>query len=233
MEFDGTWDYDFRQGFQVGHEYFGKYATDIYTEEVEKESPLKIGRPKSVGKVISSLYIHGLLNNTVVVFTTDNGGLPAGMGNKNAGSNYPLRGGKMTLWEGGTRGAAVLWSPLIEKKSRVASQTMHIVDWLPTLYNVAGGNVSVFQGIDGINQWETLSKDGESLRNTVVYNIDDVKGTAAIAVDGWKLITGISFLKKDGWYEPDGREGSYDTELLLNSLAGKTIASLNLMPSMH
>lgn len=93
----------------------------------------------SVGQVVAALNERGLLSNSVVVFTTDNGGPAAGF-NLNAASNYPLRGVKNTLWEGGVRGAALLWSPLIAKTGRVAQQRMHIVDWLPTLLNVAGGD---------------------------------------------------------------------------------------------
>lgn len=58
----------------------------------------------------------------------------------NAASNWPLRGVKNTLWEGGVRGAALIFSPNLSKIHRVSDQTMHIVDWLPTLYHAAGGS---------------------------------------------------------------------------------------------
>lgn len=80
-----------------------------------------------------------MLQNSIIVFTTDNGG-PADGFNINAASNWPLRGVKNTLWEGGVRGAALLWSSLMLKPQRVALQTMHIMDWLPTLYFAAGGD---------------------------------------------------------------------------------------------
>lgn len=97
----------------------------------------------SVGKVVSALNKRGLLENSIIVFTTDNGGPAAGF-NLNAASNWPLRGVKNTLWEGGVRGAALLWSPLINKPQRIASQRMHITDWLPTLFAIAGGNSRYF-----------------------------------------------------------------------------------------
>ena len=45
---------------------------------------------------------------------------------------------KDTLWEGGVRGAAFIWSPLLQKVSRVSHQMMNVEDWLPTIYSAAG-----------------------------------------------------------------------------------------------
>ena len=54
-----------------------------------------------------------MLRNTIIVFTTDNGGPAAGF-DLNAASNWPLRGVKSYLWEGGVHGAGYVWSPLIK-----------------------------------------------------------------------------------------------------------------------
>lgn len=94
----------------------------------------------AVGNVVEALNKRNMLNDTIIVFSTDNGG-PAEGFNINAASNWPLRGVKNTLWEGGVRGAALLWSPRLLNPQRIAGQTMHIVDWLPTLYSAAGGNL--------------------------------------------------------------------------------------------
>ena len=51
---------------------------------------------------------------------------------------------KDSLWEGGVRGSAALWSTKIKKRGRVAMQMMNIQDWLPTLYRAAG-NVLVIE----------------------------------------------------------------------------------------
>lgn len=79
-----------------------------------------------------------MLENSIIIFSTDNGGPAAGF-NINAASNYPLRGVKNTLWEGGVRGAGLIWSPLLKKESKVSDQMMHISDWMPTIIEAAGG----------------------------------------------------------------------------------------------
>lgn len=58
----------------------------------------------SVGKVIEALKAKKMLSNSIIIFSTDNGG-PADGFNLNYASNWPLRGVKNTLWEGGVRGA--------------------------------------------------------------------------------------------------------------------------------
>lgn len=93
----------------------------------------------SVGAVVKALQKRNMLENSIIIFSTDNGGPAAGF-NLNAASNYPLRGVKNTLWEGGVRGAGLIWSPLIKKKRRVAKQLFHITDWMPTLLKAAGYN---------------------------------------------------------------------------------------------
>lgn len=92
---------------------------------------------ESVGKVVDALEKNGMLQNSIIVFSTDNGGPAAGF-NQNAASNWPLRGVKNTLWEGGVRGTGLVWSPLIDKAKRVGKQLMHITDWLPTLLKASG-----------------------------------------------------------------------------------------------
>lgn len=42
------------------------------------------------------------------------------------------------MWEGGVRGAGLLWSPVVAQPGRVATQMVHITDWLPTLMSAAG-----------------------------------------------------------------------------------------------
>ncbi|KAM7310768.1 putative arylsulfatase B [Ixodes scapularis] len=99
---------------------------------------------QSIGTIMEALQEADLIGNTIVVFTSDNGALPWGV-KSNRGYNWPLRGGKFTLWEGGLRTTAFIWSPLLEKSRRVSNQMMHIADWLPTLYSAAGETFGLFR----------------------------------------------------------------------------------------
>ena len=96
---------------------------------------------ESVGLIVQQLQKQKMLNESIIIFSTDNGG-PAEGFNLNHASNWPLRGVKNTLWEGGVRGAGLIWSPMLNKTRRVADQTMHIVDWIPTLLTAIRGEQS-------------------------------------------------------------------------------------------
>ena len=92
----------------------------------------------SVGRLVDALQRKNMLQDSIIVFSTDNGG-PAQGFNLNHASNWPLRGVKNTLFEGGVRGAGLLFYPKLKRRSRIAEQVMHIVDWLPTLLTAMGG----------------------------------------------------------------------------------------------
>ena len=73
-----------------------------------------------------------MFDDSIVLVTTDNGGEPWD-------SNIPLKGTKDTVYEGGIRGASFLMSPLLAKNSYNFSGLIHLVDWVPTLLQAAGG----------------------------------------------------------------------------------------------
>lgn len=158
---------------------------------------------KGVGKVLDALKTTGLYNNSLIVFSTDNGGPAAGF-DMNSACNFPLRGVKATLWEGGIRGAGFVHSPLLSTKGRVSMDLMHVTDWLPTLYSAAGGDIHDLNKIDGFDMWQTLvSESTDSPRVEILHNIDPVSGAAAYRFGKWKLIENMS-LAWSGWYSPPG-----------------------------
>lgn len=160
----------------------------------------------SVGKVTEALVANGLYNNSVIIFTTDNGG-PANGFDKNMASNFPLRGVKATLWEGGVRGAAFVHSPLLKSSGRVSLDLMHVSDWVPTLYGLAGGDTSKLSNLDGVDMWATISNGESSPRQELLHNIHPSGGEAAMRYGQWKIVVNAS-KGWNGWYPPPGYEQS-------------------------
>ncbi len=118
---------------------------------------------EAVGKVLKAIDDNGLRNNTVVVFTSDNGGLAS----KQEGaptSNLPLRGGKGWVYEGGIRTPWIIRYPEIGA-GKVSGEPICSIDLLPTLLAAAGGKLE--HDIDGIDLKEAIS--GEKLNRKAIY----------------------------------------------------------------
>ncbi|XP_037917688.1 arylsulfatase B [Hermetia illucens] len=188
----------------------------------------------SVGAIVHALEKRNMLKDSIIIFSTDNGGPAAGF-NLNHASNWPLRGVKNTLWEGGVRGAGLIWSPLLNESKRVSDQMIQIADWLPTLYEAAGGDLgNLNKSLDGISAWKQLSSNNQSRREEILHNIDDIYGSASLTVGDWKLMKGTNYNGEwDGWYGPSGLRNAsdYDIDSIKKSAAGKALAKLGLMPS--
>ncbi|KAK3596801.1 hypothetical protein CHS0354_036640 [Potamilus streckersoni] len=148
---------------------------------------------EAVGNITTVLRERGFMDNLLLVFTTDNGG-PVVHG----ANNLPLRGAKATLWEGGTKGSAFVYSDTLLKKTKyLNTEMMHAVDWFPTLLHVAGATAD--SSIDGLDMWPTISENTPSPRKEFVYNIDEIRKNAAIRIGNYKLIEG-SPGHSNGWY---------------------------------
>ena len=69
---------------------------------------------------------------------------------------------------------------------------MHVTDWLPTLYSVAGGDIHKLRNVDGYDMWDTLSQASLCPREEILLNIDPVRGDSALRFRQWKLLVNIS-----------------------------------------
>ena len=85
-------------------------------------------------------------------YVQDNGGLVK----QGGGSNWPLRGFKGSLWEGGIRGVAFVHGNVLGRSQIVSKELMHVSDWYPTLVGLAGGSLDGTLPLDGVDQWKTL-----------------------------------------------------------------------------
>ncbi|XP_068084877.1 arylsulfatase B [Anabrus simplex] len=180
---------------------------------------------RSVGAVLTALRSNGMLDDSIILFSSDNGAITEGI-HANRGSNWPLRGMKGSPWEGAIRTVACIWSNKLTHPRTVSHQLVHITDWMPTLYSAAGGDVSKLGQLDGVDQWKSFSQKATPPRSELLINIDDVSGYAALRVDHLKYINGTTLLGfQDGWYgvsgTPDPEQPEYDPEDVLSSPAGK------------
>ncbi|KAG5885842.1 hypothetical protein JTB14_032037 [Gonioctena quinquepunctata] len=189
----------------------------------------------SVGEIVTKLSEKKMLENAIIIFFSDNGAQTTGMF-QNFASNWPFRGLKFTLFEGGVRGTGVIYSPLLEKKRYINRHLIHITDWLPTLYYAAGGEMEKLGKIDGINQWNTISRNKTTNRNEILINIDEVNGYSGMLGYGgqYKLLNG-SWKNGiyNGYYGDDGRgpkNPNYDIQQVLDSPTNVAIRKLEKEP---
>ncbi|WAR29522.1 ARSB-like protein [Mya arenaria] len=156
-------------------ERFENIYSNITTKDRRTYCGMVSALDEAVGNITSALRDRGFMDNALIVFTTDNGGPTYTYSN-----NLPLRGSKTTLWEGGTRGVAFVYSDnLLNKTGYTNNEMIHAVDWFPTLLKLAGGEPDA--GIDGVNQWPTISSGAPSARSEFVYNIDEIFKNAGIS----------------------------------------------------
>lgn len=98
---------------------------------------------------------------------------------------------KFTLFEGGVRGAACVYSPAIKNPSRISNQLIHVTDWLPTFYSAAGGNLEdLEENLDGVDQWATIVSEENTRRMNILLNIDEKEDLSGALMGRYKLING-------------------------------------------
>ncbi|XP_033208875.1 arylsulfatase B-like [Belonocnema kinseyi] len=186
---------------------------------------------ESVGRTVSALKKAKMLENSIIVFASDNGAQSEGF-LENAGSNYPLRGLKFSVYEGGIRAVACVYSPLIKKRSRLSNIFMHVTDWLPTFYSAAGGSVANLGEIDGVDQWSKIRNDKESNRKFLLVNIDDKENTEAAIYEDFKIVIQAPELNGNYYGESGNNElyPKYNITRVLNSLTNLAINENDIFP---
>jgi arylsulfatase len=152
----------------------------------------------NIGVVLAKLEAMGQLDNTIVIFTTDNG---AETQTYPDGGITPFKGTKLTTWEGGMRAPCVIRWPGKIKPGTVFNQMFSALDWVPTLTEIAGGpkgdelNKQVMAGsypgivktkLDGVSQVNYLTgQSNDSARDTFFYYMGSVP--SAVRYKNWKF----------------------------------------------
>ena len=175
---------------------------------------LLVATDEGIANITNLLEEKDMLKDTIIIFTTDNGGQT-----RQGSSNWPLRGGKNTVFEGGVHGPAYVWGANLPSYDN--KQLIHVTDWLPTIVEGIAGlklNKTKKQALDGYNVWPTITANMRTPRKEILINLDPADagfvGQAAIRRGDWKLITGRpnctfgednpSFPCPDGWVHVNG-----------------------------
>lgn len=168
----------------------GKSANGIYGDAVEEID-------WSTGQIIKALKELGIDDNTLVIFTSDNGA-------DGGGSNEPLRNAKGSTYEGGMRVPCIMRFPGKIPAGRVCRQVCSAMDFLPTMARLCGTEPSKDRKIDGKDIWPLMSgKPGARSPHEAFYyyQIDQLQ---CVRSGKWKLHLPME-MKKTNWEESEGK----------------------------
>jgi arylsulfatase B len=212
---------------EVPHQYSAPYEKSAKKNGWNSQRSIYAGMltaaDEGIHNVTEKLKEKGMWEDTVVIFTTDNGG-PTAVCAVQGSSNYPKRGGKCTIYEGGTTGDGFISGPALSKMwnvptGRSYSHLFHVVDWLPTIAAAvqASPNGKPLDGVSHLNALQNLQAvDSSPPREEIFvgYAYVDNKGGSwygpAIRFQNWKLIQGGSGGPEDAETIPDGSKQPMD-----------------------
>jgi arylsulfatase A-like enzyme len=166
---------------------------DIADESRRQYAASVVGVDAAVGRIVDALDKRKWLENTLVVFHSDNGGalpmkFPTGDGDVKAAAadNGLLREGKGSTFDGGVRVVAVASMPGRIKPKTVVTGIVHVTDMYPTILALAGAKMEQPKKPDGMDIWPALAEGRPSPRTEVLLNVEDFGG--AVRVGEWKLV---------------------------------------------
>jgi arylsulfatase A-like enzyme len=178
---------------------------DIFPDKEHREySAMITALDTQVGRVVAALEKKGIRENTLILFTADNGGATSALfatggrspeereasggvalGAKPPASNAPFSGGKGSLKEGGVRLPAIVnWPAKI--KPGVVNEPLDHVDIMPTLLALVGGKGDPDKPFDGKDAMATITEGKPSPHDDILINVEAFRG--AIRMGKWKFI---------------------------------------------
>jgi arylsulfatase A-like enzyme len=190
--------------FQAPKDDIDAYRDVFPDEEHRTYAAMITGLDAQVGRLVAALEKKGLRENTLIFFTSDNGGATSALfatgarspeereasgglaiGAKPPASNAPFKGGKAGLHEGGVRLPAIVNWPA-RFKPAVVNEPLHHVDVMPTLLALAGGKASADHPLDGKDAIATIAEGKPSPHDDILINVEVFRG--AIRKGNWKLL---------------------------------------------
>lgn len=137
---------------------------------------------EAIGRITAALRESGQLENTLIVFSADNGGPNPDTLTRNT----PFRAGKGTLYEGGIRSAAFATWPGKIPAGRRSEEPVHIIDWFPTFVEVAHGSLDQPLPLDGRSLLPMLTSGKPSPHESLLLVQSPAR--AAVRAGDWKLL---------------------------------------------
>jgi arylsulfatase A-like enzyme len=184
---------------QVPDEYMTPYAA--LKGERKKYAGMLAAMDEGVGKIVAAVEKAGVRENTLFLFSSDNGGPQPGT----VTDNGKYRAGKGTLYEGGVRVAAfATWDGKIPA-GKTNTEPMHIVDWYATLVKLGGAKAEQKLPVDGLDVWPTLTQGKPSPHASILINTTPTNG--AVRAGDWKLVVKSGDDDPDGGAAKKGKEG--------------------------
>ena len=109
---------------------------------------------QGIAEVVDAMDSTGLLENTIIVFSSDNGG-----STRAGANNDPFRGQKGSTLEGGVRVPGAIWAPGLIDGGKLLEQPIVMTDWLPTLLDAVGSDPSMVENLEGQSMWAAIAED--------------------------------------------------------------------------
>ncbi|MDR3268232.1 MAG: sulfatase [Tannerella sp.] len=149
----------------------------------------------SIGQIVQTLEEKGVLENTLIIFSSDNG--PWLQEGPLGGEAFPLREGKSTTYEGGLRVPAIAyWKGKITPAVR--NDVASTLDWYPTLAHLAGASLPDNLRLDGYDLSDLLLNGGNRLSDQYVYFLNN-RDPSGIRIGDWKLSLPQEQIKGNFW----------------------------------
>lgn len=165
---------------QVPRSYFERLRPSIPNIAQRGYNAMLLAQDEVVGAVLDALRTHGLADNTLVIFVSDNGNALS-----RPGSNAPFSGGKYTTYEGGIRMPFMMKWPGHLQTGQLYEEPVSTLDILPTVAAAAGVSTAQAQALDGVNLLPYLRQEMDGAPHEALFW--KLAGYSACRVGKWKL----------------------------------------------
>ena len=159
----------------VSDEFHGKSSNGRYGDSIEEID-------WSTGQILDTLKKRGIDEQTIVLFTSDNGAVRG-----HGGSNAPLAGWGYSTMEGGMRSPCVVRWPSKIPEASTCDQLCTTIDLLPTFAELVGAEPPKDRAIDGKNIWSLLAGEKEAKSPHEAFYYYQIDQLQAVRSDQWKL----------------------------------------------